>query len=318
MDKPTVECIETYVKDGLHYGKIIAEPLERGYGTTLGNSLRRVLLADLEGTAITAVKIEGVPHEFSVIDGVVEDVIELILNIKKIVLRSYSNDVKIVRLSAHEEGEVLVKDIITDADVEIVNPEWHIATLADGGHLEMEMMVKKGKGFVPAEKSDTTNLPLGWIPIDAIYMPVRKVSYSVEDTRVGQFTNFDRLVLDVSTNGSIEPAKAVSLASQIIRDKLTIFTSLDGETLIEEGKEEVAGDGIPKTEDITIEELELSVRSFNCLKRANIFNLGDLLKKTERELMEIKNFGRKSAEEVIDCLHKYGYLLKPGVKTKDE
>lgn len=318
MEKLTIECVETYIKDGLHYGKIIAEPLERGSGITLGNSLRRVLLSDLEGTAVTAIKIEGVPHEFSVIDGVLEDVIELILNIKRIVLRTYTNDVKIIRLSVHEEGKVFAKHIITDADIEIVNPEWHIATLADGGHLEMEMMVKKGKGFVPAGKNDITNLPIGWIPIDAIYMPVRKVSYSVEDTRVGQVTNFDRLVLEVWTNGSIEPAKSVSIASQIVRDQLSLFTSLDGEILVEEGKEEVAGDGAPRIEDVTIEELELSVRSFNCLKRANIFNLGDLLKRTERELMEIKNFGRKSAEEVIDCLHKYGYQLKPGVKIKDE
>jgi len=314
MEKPVIECINTQItSDGLHYGKFVAEPLERGYGITLGNALRRVLLSDLEGAAITAVKIDGVPHEFSTIPGIVEDVIDIILNLKGLVLRSYSNETKTVKLSVSKSGAITGADIVTDAEVEVVNPNWYIATLNEGSNFEMELMVEKGKGFVPAEKPRQNQLPIGWIPVDAIYMPVRKVNYLVEDTRVGQVTDFDRLVMEVWTNGSIDPTRAISSSAMILINKFKDFAALAGDVVVV--PEETAEDDTKsksKENDLSIEELELSVRAYNCLKRANIFSLNDLLKKTERELMEIKNFGRKSAEEVIDRVKAMGYQLKPG------
>ncbi|MBC7475784.1 MAG: DNA-directed RNA polymerase subunit alpha [Candidatus Sericytochromatia bacterium] len=314
MEKPVIECINTQVtSDGLHYGKFVAEPLERGYGITLGNSLRRVLLSDLEGTAITAVKIEGVPHEFSTVAGIVEDVIDIILNLKGLVLRSYSNESKTLKLSVNKGGAITGADIVTDAEVEVVNPNWYIATLNEGGSFEMELMIEKGKGFIPAEKPRPAQLPIGWIPIDAIYMPVRKVNYLVEDTRVGQVTDFDRLVIEVWTNGSIDPTRAISSSAMILINKFKDFVALAGDiVVVPDEAEEEETKSKSKDNDLSIEELELSVRAYNCLKRANIFSLTDLLKKTERELMEIKNFGRKSAEEVIDRVKAMGYQLKPG------
>lgn len=314
MEKPVIECVNTQVtEDGLHYGKFIAEPLERGYGITLGNSLRRVLLSDLEGAAVTAVKIEGVPHEFSTVDGVVEDVIDIILNLKGLVLRSYSSESKIIKLSVSRSGAVTGADIVTDAEVEVINPNWYLATLNEGASLEMELMVEKGKGFVPAEKPRQNPLPLGWIPVDAIYMPVRKVNYTVEDTRVGQVTDFDKLTLEVWTNGSIDPTRAVSSSAMILLNKFKDFVALAGDVVtVQEEQAEEETKSKTKNDDLSIEELELSVRAYNCLKRANIFSLNDLLKRTERELMEIKNFGRKSAEEVIDRVKAMGYQLKPG------
>jgi len=298
----------------LHYGKFVAEPLERGYGITLGNSLRRVLLSDLEGAAVTAIKIEGVPHEFSTIPGVVEDVIDIILNLKGLVLRSYSNeDSKIIKLSVSRPGAVTGGDITADPEVEVVSTNWYIATLNEGTSLEIEMMVEKGKGFVQAEKPRKNQLPLGWIPIDAIYMPVRKVNYTVEDTRVGQQTDFDKLIIEVWTNGSIDPTKAISSSAMILINKFKDFVALSGDIVtVQEEQHTEETKSKSKSDDLSIEELELSVRAYNCLKRANIFSLNDLLKKTERELMEIKNFGRKSAEEVIDRVKAMGYQLKPG------
>jgi len=314
MEKPVIECINTQItNEGLHYGKFVAEPLERGYGITLGNSLRRVLLSDLEGSAITAIKIEGVPHEFSTIPGVVEDVIDIILNLKGLVLRSYSNEAKSIKLSVSRSGAITGADIITDAEIEIVNPNWYIATLNEGSTMEMELMVEKGKGFIPAEKPRATQLSIGWIPIDAIYMPVRKVSYIVEDTRVGQITDFDRLVIEVWTNGSIDPTRAISSSAMILINKFKDFVALAGDIVtVQEEEETEDTKSKSKNDELSIEELELSVRAYNCLKRANIFSLNDLLKKTERELMEIKNFGRKSAEEVIERVKAMGYQLKPG------
>jgi len=315
MEKPVIECINTQItSEGLHYGKFVAEPLERGYGITLGNSLRRVLLSDLEGAAITAIKIEGVPHEFSVIPGVVEDVIDIILNLKGLVLRSYSNEAKVIKLIVNRSGAISGADVVSDAEVEIVNPNWYIATLNEGSSLEIELMVEKGKGFVAAEKPRPTQLPIGWIPIDAIYMPVRKVNYIVEDTRVGQVTDFDRLVIEVWTNGSIDPTRAISSSAMILINKFKDFVALAGDIVIAGKEEEEAEETKSKAkgDELSIEELELSVRAYNCLKRANIFSLTDLLKKTERELMEIKNFGRKSAEEVIERVKAMGYQLKPG------
>lgn len=314
MEKTQIECINTQITaDGLHYGKFVAEPLERGYGITLGNALRRVLLSDLEGAAVTAIKIDGVPHEFSTVHGVVEDVIDIILNIKGLVFRSYSNTAKVVKLSVSRSGAITGADISSDAEIEVINPNCYIATLNEGSTLEIEMMVEKGKGFVPAEKPRQNSLPMGWIPTDSIYMPVRKVNYTVEDTRVGQSTDFDKLILEVWTNGSIDPTRAISSASMIIINKFKEFAALAGDvvTVQEEQKEEEAKTKT-KNDDLSIEELELSVRAYNCLKRANIFSLTDLLKRTERELMEIKNFGRKSAEEVIERVKAMGYQLKPG------
>lgn len=316
MDKPTIECVESKVaEDGLQYSRFVAEPLERGYGVTLGNALRRVLLADLEGAAITAVRIEGVPHEFTTIPGVVEDVIDIILNLKGLVLRSHAEEMKVLRLSVSRSGAVTAGDILEDPEVEIINPNHHIATLEEGATLEMEMVVERGKGFVPAERSKSSHHPIGTIPIDAIYMPVRKVNYLVEDTRVGQITDFDRLVLEVWTNGAIDPVKAVSTSAQILINHFAHFAALAGDVQIAigVGAPAEAASGRNANDEVSIEELELSVRAYNCLKRANIFTLGDLLKKTERELMEIKNFGRKSAEEVIERLKGLGYNLKAGV-----
>lgn len=314
MEKPVIECINTQItSDGLHYGKFVAEPLERGYGITLGNAIRRVLLSDLEGAAITAVKIDGVPHEFSTIPGIVEDVIDIILNLKGLVLRSYSNEAKTVKLSVSKSGAITGADIVTDAEVEVVNPNWYIATLNEGSNFEMELMVEKGKGFVPAEKPRQNQLPIGWIPVDAIYMPVRKVNYLVEDTRVGQVTDFDRLVIEVWTNGSIDPTRAISSSAMILINKFKDFAALAGDVVnLPDEPAEDESKSKSKDNDLSIEELELSVRAYNCLKRANIFSLNDLLKKTERELMEIKNFGRKSAEEVIERVKAMGYQLKPG------
>lgn len=314
MEKPVIECISTQItSDGLHYGKFVAEPLERGYGITLGNALRRVLLSDLEGAAITAIKIDGVPHEFSTIPGIVEDVIDIILNLKGLVLRSYSSEAKTVKLSVSKSGAITGADISTDAEIEVVNPNWYIATLNEGSNFEMELLIEKGKGFVAAEKPRSNPLPLGWIPTDAIYMPVRKVNYLVEDTRVGQITDFDKLVIEVWTNGSIDPTRAISSSAMILINKFKDFAALAGDVVnVPDEKDEEDSKSKSKDNDLSIEELELSVRAYNCLKRANIFSLNDLLKKTERELMEIKNFGRKSAEEVIDRVKAMGYQLKPG------
>ncbi len=316
MENPTIECVESYeTPEGLTYGRFIAEPLDKGYGITLGNSLRRVLLSDLEGAAITAVKIDGVLHEFSVIEGMVEDVLDMIMNLKQVAFKLHGESPKTVTLSVEGPATVTAKDIKTDSEVEVVSKGQPLATLQAGGRLDIEMRIEAGKGFVPAEQMRREELPLGWLPIDAIYMPVQKVNYKVENTRVGQVTNFDRLVLEVWTNGSIEPQSAISTSAGILARKFQVFTALSGEPIsLDSGmlleKPEEAEKS--KEEEISIEDLELSIRAYNCLKRANIFNLADLLKKSERELMEIKNFGKKSAEEVIDKVHEMGYTLRGG------
>ncbi len=321
MENPTIECIENYqTPEGLTYGKFVAEPLDKGYGITLGNSLRRVLLSDLEGAAITAVKIDGVLHEFSVIEGMVEDVLDLIMNLKQVAFKLHDQESKTVTLSVTGPATVTAADIQTDAEVDVVSPEQHLAVLQDGGTLEIEMRVEAGKGFVPAEQMRREELPLGWLPVDAIYMPVKKVNYKVENTRVGQITNFDRLVLEVWTDGSVETDKAISTAAGILARKFQYFTvlggepiSLDGSLLMESQEPQKS-----KEEEISIEDLELSIRAYNCLKRANIFNLAELLKKSERELMEIKNFGKKSAEEVIDKVYEMGYSLRGGSSRHEQ
>lgn len=321
MDNLTIECVENYeTPEGVCYSKFVAEPLDRGYGNTLGNSLRRVLLSDLEGAAITAIKIDGVLHEFSTIDGMVEDVLDVIMNLKQISLKLHGESGKVMTLSVTGPAEVTAADIQHDSEIEIVSRSQHIATLQDGATLEMEMRVDKGKGFVPSEKMPKEELHLGWLPIDAIYMPVHKVNYKVENSRVGQFTDFDKLIMEVWTNGSIKPDKAMSTSAAILSEKFRYFTILGGEPmavpgmLMAEQEEEVQKS---KEEEISIEELELSIRAYNCLKRANIFNLADLLKKSERELMDIKNFGKKSAEEVIQRVKDMGYQLRNSGRKKD-
>lgn len=316
MENPTIECIESYeTPEGLTYGKFVAEPLDKGYGTTLGNSLRRVLLSDLEGAAITAVKIEGVLHEFSIVEGMVEDVLDLIMNLKLVSFKVHGESPKTATLSVEGPAIITAADIKADSEVEVVNQMQHLATLQEGGKLEIEMRVETGKGFVPAEQMKREELPLGWLPIDAVYMPVQKVNYKVENTRVGQITNYDRLVLEVWTNGSIEPDKAISTSAGILARKFQYFTVLGGEPISLDGSllmDRAEDAQKSKEEEISIEDMELSIRAYNCLKRANIFNLADLLKKSERELMEIKNFGKKSAEEVIDKVYEMGYSLRGG------
>ncbi len=305
IEKPRIECVETDEK-GM-YGKFVVEPLERGYGTTLGNSLRRMLLSSLPGAAATSVKIDGVLHEFSAIPGVKEDVSEIILNIKQIAAKLYCDTPKVVYIDASGECEITAGDIKIDSDIEIFNPELHIATLNKDAKLYMEITFCKGRGYVSAErnKQQTQNI-IGVIPVDSIYTPVHRVNYVVENTRVGQITDYDKLTLEVWTDGSIKPDEAVSLAAKIINDHLLLFIELsddakNAEIMVEkeEGKKE-------KVLEMTIEELDLSVRSYNCLKRAGINNVEDLTNKTEDDMMKVRNLGRKSLEEVIGKLHALG------------
>jgi DNA-directed RNA polymerase subunit alpha len=280
MEKPSVEIVE--ISDDNTYGKFTVEPLERGYGITLGNSLRRIMLSSLPGAAVTSVKIDGVLHEFSTIPGVKEDVTEIILNLKGLSIRMHGNESKMIRIEAKGEGVITAGDIIADADVEILNPEMHIATLDEDGAITMEINVSKGRGYVPAENNKTPGMPIGVIPVDSIFTPVTKVNYYVEDTRVGQVTDFDRLIIEVFTDGSIMPDEATSLAAKIMNEHLNLFVNLtehvsDVEIMVQ--KEE---DTKEKVLEMTIEELDLSVRSYNCLKRAGINTVDELIQRTVR------------------------------------
>ncbi len=308
IEKPRIECIGT--DENSSYGKFIVEPLERGYGTTLGNSLRRILLSSLPGTAVTTVKIAGIHHEFSIIPGVKEDVTELVLNIKGIIAKIHSPGVKTVRIDASGEGEVTAGDIIADSDVEILNPDMHIATLAADGHLEMEMTMSHGRGYVPADRNKPAQAVIGLIPVDSIYTPVLKVNFSVENTRVGNMTDFDKLTLEVWTDSTLSARDAVSLGAKILADLLLIFTDLSeelGRSTTVVVKPESHRD---KMLEMTIEELDLSVRSFNCLKRAGINSVEDLVDKSENDMMKVRNLGRKSLEEVINKLQTMGLSLR--------
>ena len=293
------------------FGRFHAQPFERGFGTTIGNALRRVLLSSIEGAAITAVKIDGVQHEFSPIPGVVEDATDIILNLKQIAFKLHTDTTKTLVIRVDKAGEVKAKDIQVDADVEILEPEAHIATVSEGGNLHMEMRMRRGRGYVSADKNFDEDLGIGWIPIDSVHSPIRKVNYLVEAARLGQTTDYDKLTVDVWTNGSITPRDAISLSAKLIRDHLNIFINL------EEGVEpqsEVAGD-IPRSGignenlDKSVEELELSVRSYNCLKNANIRTIRELVQKTEAEMLKTKNFGRKSLNEIKEILHTMGLSL---------
>ena len=307
IKKPRIECIETPADPA--YGKYVVEPLERGYGTTLGNSLRRVLLSSLPGTAFTSVKIAGIQHEFSTIPGVVEDVTEIVLNIKGILARLHSTGPKTVYLEASGEGTVTAGDIKADAEVEILNPEQVIAHLGPEGALNMELVLDHGRGYVPADRNKNPAMPIGTIPVDSIYTPVLKVNYSVENTRVGNQTDFDKLTLEVWTDNTMSSRDAVSLGAKILVDHFTLFTDLSENltesSVVVEKEEQQTNDLM----SITIEELDLSVRSFNCLKRANINTVEDLVSKTQEEMIKVRNLGRKSLEEVEHKLTMMGLSL---------
>lgn len=300
------------------YGKFIAEPLERGFGITIGNSLRRILLSSLQGAAITSVKIDGVLHEFSTIPGVKEDVTEIILNLKEVRLKLHTEGPKVIRIKAEGPRDLTAGDIITGDAVEILNPEHHIATLSKDAKLSMEMMVRMGRGYVPAERNKEENQPIGTIPIDAIFSPIKKVNYTVTNARVGQITDYDRLTMEVWTDGSLSPEEAVTNAAKIMQGQLSIFINL-GER--EEEEEEEASSLQKEDEKLnenlfrSVDELELSVRSANCLKHANIRLIGDLVQKTEAEILATKNFGKKSLNEIKEILAGMGLSL--GMKLEN-
>ncbi len=296
IEKPKIETVE--LNEDAKYGKFVIEPLERGYGTTLGNSLRRILLSSLPGAAVTAIQIDGVLHEFSTVEGVVEDVTTIILNLKKLALKIYSEEEKTLEIDVQGEGIVTAADITHDSDVEILNPDLHIATLAKDAHFRVRLTAKRGRGYTPADANKSEDQPIGVIPIDSIYTPVSRVTYQVEKTRVGQVANYDKLTLDLWTDGSIGPKEAISLGAKILTEHLNIFVGLTDEAQNAEIMVEKEEDQKEKVLEMTIEELDLSVRSYNCLKRAGINTVQELANKTEEDMMKVRNLGRKSLEEV--------------------
>ncbi len=308
MEKPTIECVERNA-DGT-YGKFVVEPLERGYGTTLGNSLRRILLSSLPGAAVTSVRIDGVLHEFSTIPGVREDVTDIILNVKRLGIQVHSDEPEILRIEAEGEGAVSAGDIRCGPDVVILDESLHIAQLDRNGRLVVEMTAERGRGYQSAERNKRPDQPIGLIPIDSIFTPVRRVNYTVEDTRVGHVTDYDRLTLEIWTNGSIGPEEAASMAAKILSEHMQLFVGLTdgvGDTLVLAEKPE---DERVRLLDRSIEDLELSVRSFNCLKRAGINTIGELVARSAEDMMRVRNLGRKSLEEVEEKLHTLGLGLK--------
>ena len=306
FEKPNI----TKVDESTNYGKFVVEPLERGYGTTLGNSLRRILLSSLPGAAVSSIQIDGVLHEFSTIDGVLEDVTQIILNIKKLALKMNTDEDKNIEIDVNGPAKVTAADIVADPDVEVLNPEQYICTVADGGHFHVRMTVKKGRGYVAADQNKSDDMPIGVLPIDSIFTPISRVNYQVESTRVGRRNDFDKLTLDVWTNGSISPREAISLAAKILTEHLDIFVNLTDEAknaAIMVEKEETHKE---KMLEMTIEELDLSVRSYNCLKRAGINTVQELTNKTEADMMKVRNLGRKSLEEVKNKLADLGLGLR--------
>lgn len=306
IEKPKLECVEITE----NYGKFVVEPLERGYGTTLGNSMRRVLLSSLPGVAATSIRIDGVLHEFSTIEGVKEDVTEIILNIKELICKLHCPGPKKVIIDAAGECEVKAGDILPDSDVEIINPDLHLATLDENGKLHMEIMLDHGRGYVVADRNKRPDMPIGEIAVDSIYTPITKVNFTVENTRVGQITDFDKLTLEIWTNGSIKPEEAASLAAKILTEHLMLFINLTDqvqgvEILVE--KEESKKE---KILEMNIEDLDLSVRSYNCLKRAGINTVDELVQRDEDEMMKVRNLGRKSLEEVQQKLAQLGLSLR--------
>ena len=307
IEKPRITCFDS--AEDPSYGKYVVEPLERGYGMTLGNSLRRILISSLPGYAATSVKIAGVQHEFSTVPGVTEDVTEIVLNVKQLILKLHSQGPKTVYIDAVGPCEVTAADIKADGEVEILNPELHICTLGEGATFNMEITLSQGRGYVPADRNKTAQTVIGVIPIDSIYMPVKKVNYSVEPTRVGDKTDFDKLTLEVWTDSTISAKDAVSLGAKILSDHMTVFTNLSdtvsaGSTVVEKTSDR------PDTKlSMTIDELDLSVRSFNCLKRANINTVADLISKTDEDMMKVRNMGKKSLDEVQKKLEMMGLSL---------
>jgi DNA-directed RNA polymerase subunit alpha len=291
------------------FGRFYAQPFERGFGTTIGNSLRRVLLSSIEGAAITAVKIDGVLHEFSPIQGVVEDATDIILNLKQIPLKLHTDNTKTLYVRVNKPGIVRAKDIEVDHEVEILEPEAHIATVSDGGKLHMELRMKRGRGYVSADKNFDEDLGIAWIPVDSVHSPVKKVNYLVEAARLGQTTDYDKLTIDVWTNGSVTARDAVSLAAKLIRDHLNIFINLEDAGEMQEAQAEQSRAGANENLDKSVEELELSVRSYNCLKNANIRTIRELVQKTEADMLKTKNFGRKSLNEIKEILATMGLGL---------
>lgn len=304
FEKPNIEC--TNMDEQNNYAKFVCEPLERGYGVTIGNSLRRILLSSLPGCAITSIKIDGVVHEFSTVPNVVEDVSEIIVNLKGVRFKSYDNEEKIIRIDFQLEGEVTAGDIITDGTIEVLNPELHIATVSEGGHLTMEMTVEKGRGYNTASKNKKDNQDISVLPIDSIFTPVKKVNYQVENTRVGQMVDFDKLIIEVWTDGSLKAYEAISLAAKVITEHLALFIDLseaakNTQIMVEKEESKTA-----RVLEMSIEDLELTVRSFNCLKRAGISTVQDLANKTESDMMKVRNLGKKSLDEVTNKLHSLG------------
>ncbi|MFC4778127.1 DNA-directed RNA polymerase subunit alpha [Paenibacillus sp. GCM10023252] len=308
IEKPKIETVD--LNEEGTYGRFIVEPLERGYGTTLGNSLRRILLSSLPGAAVTSVQIDGVLHEFSTVPGVIEDVTEIILNLKGLSLKIHSDEEKVLEIDAEGEGNVTAGDIRADSDVEILSPDLHIATLASGARLHMRVFANRGRGYVQADRNKKDDQPIGVIPVDSIYTPITRVNYSVENTRVGQVTNYDKLTLEVWTDGSIRPEEAVSLGAKILTEHLDLFVGLTDEAKDAEIMVEKEEDKKEKVLEMTIEELDLSVRSYNCLKRAGINTVQELITKSEEDMMKVRNLGRKSLEEVQEKLEELGLGLR--------
>ena len=309
IEKPRIDTAE--ISDDGKYGRFVVEPLERGYGTTLGNSLRRVLLSSLPGYAITSVKIDGILHEFSTIPGVKEDVTEIVLNLKNVILKIHGDGPKTIYIDANGDDEITAGSIKTDSEVEILNPELHIATLNSDAHVSMELTCDKGRGYVSADRNKQMMQPIiGVIAIDSIYTPVLKVNYTVENTRVGQITDYDKLTLEVWTNGTISAMEAVSLGAKILNEHLNLFGDLSGEAYDTEVMVVKSDSGKEKVLEMTIEELDLSVRSFNCLKRAQINTVEDLINRTEEDMMKVRNLGRKSLDEVVAKLNSLGFDLR--------
>lgn len=316
-----IKCVNTTTdSDGSIYGKFVIEPLERGYGTTIGNSLRRVLLSSLEGAAVTSIRIEGVTHEFTSIPGVVEDVIDIMLNFKGLVIKTESLEPQHLRLDIDRPGPVLATDIELPAGVKIINPDWTICTVSEGGSFHCDITVESGKGYITTDmfKETHSNAPVDVLPIDASFMPIKRVSYTVENTRVGQRTDYDKLILEIWSNGSIEVTTALSQAANLLIEHFLPIASLSGQTTMVGTPQPVEPKPDKTTPSITIEELELSVRAYNCLKRANIHSLEDLLKKSEHDLLNIKNFGKKSSDEVIERLRAFGLDLAPNPADVEE
>ena len=307
MEKPRIECVE--ISEGNLYGKFVIEPLERGFGTTLGNSLRRILLSSLPGVAVSSVRIDGVLHEFSTIPGVKEDVTEIILNLKALSAKLYCDGPKVVTISASGECVVTAGDIVCDEQVEIINPDLVIATLNEDAHLNMEITLCKGRGYVSADRNKTPNMPISVLPVDSIFTPIRKVNYTIENTRVGQMTDYDKLTLEVWTDGSIKPDEATSMAAKILSEHLMLFINLT-ENVVPVDFNEPEDNKMEKVQEMTIEELDLSVRAYNCLKRANINTVAELVQRNEEDMMKVRNLGKKSLEEVEQKLAALGLSLR--------